>query len=57
MGSGYRVRGDLIPLSFLVIKTYMDTVPVELLEVSRLDGASYHRSDRVIEGMTAGSLR
>jgi raffinose/stachyose/melibiose transport system permease protein len=31
------------PLSFLVIKTYMDTVPVELLEVSRLDGASYHR--------------
>ncbi len=35
--------GISFPLSFLVIKTYMDTVPVELLEVSRLDGASYHR--------------
>lgn len=31
------------PLSFLVIKTYMDTIPHELLEVARLDGASYHR--------------
>lgn len=31
------------PLSFLVIKTYMDTIPHELVEVARLDGASYHR--------------
>jgi raffinose/stachyose/melibiose transport system permease protein len=35
--------GISFPLCFLIVKTYMDTIPAELLEVSRLDGASYHR--------------
>lgn len=35
--------GISFPLCFLVVKTYMDTIPAELLEVSRLDGASFHR--------------
>jgi len=35
--------GISFPLSFFIIKTYVDTLPAELLEVSRLDGASYHR--------------
>jgi raffinose/stachyose/melibiose transport system permease protein len=35
--------GVSFPLGFLIIKTYMDTIPTELLEAGRLDGASYHR--------------
>jgi len=42
-GVALTYAGISFPLSFLIIKTYMDTIPGELLEVSRLDGASYHR--------------
>ncbi len=35
--------GISFPLCFLIIKTYMDTIPRELLEAGRLDAASYHR--------------
>src|SRR5581483_6122224 len=36
--------GISLPLSFLIIKTYMDTIPRELLEAAHMDGASYHRT-------------
>jgi len=35
--------GFSFPLSLLIIKTYMDTIPHELLEAARIDGASFHR--------------
>jgi raffinose/stachyose/melibiose transport system permease protein len=35
--------GVSFPLGFLVIKTYMDTIPGEILEAGRIDGASFHR--------------
>ena len=35
--------GISFPLGFLIIKTYMDTIPHELVEAARIDGASYHR--------------
>jgi raffinose/stachyose/melibiose transport system permease protein len=34
--------GISFPLGFLIVKTYMDTIPAELLEAGRIDGASFH---------------
>ena len=38
--------GISFPLCFLIIKTYMDTIPVELLEAAAIDGASFHQTFR-----------
>lgn len=35
--------GTTLPVGFLIIKGYMDTIPEELLEAARIDGASFHR--------------
>jgi raffinose/stachyose/melibiose transport system permease protein len=35
--------GMSIPMSLLIIKSYMDSIPREILEASYIDGASYHR--------------
>ncbi len=35
--------GISFPLCFLIIKTYMDTIPFELLEAASIDGASFHQ--------------
>jgi raffinose/stachyose/melibiose transport system permease protein len=36
--------GISFPTGFLIIKTYMDTIPRELLEAAHIDGASFHRA-------------
>lgn len=36
--------GISFPLGFLIIKSFMETIPRELLEASRIDGASFHRT-------------
>lgn len=35
--------GTMLPVGFLIIKGYMETIPEELLEAARIDGASFHR--------------
>ncbi|MCA9911465.1 MAG: carbohydrate ABC transporter permease [Anaerolineae bacterium] len=35
--------GISFPLCFLIIKTYMDTIPLELIEAASIDGASFHQ--------------
>ncbi|MFN8563226.1 MAG: carbohydrate ABC transporter permease [Anaerolineae bacterium] len=35
--------GIMFPTCFLIIKTYMDTIPNELVEAASIDGASYHQ--------------
>ncbi|HID31404.1 MAG TPA: carbohydrate ABC transporter permease [Desulfobacterales bacterium] len=35
--------GISMPLSLLVIKTYMDTIPQEIIEAARIDGANFHQ--------------
>lgn len=32
-----------LPLSFIIIKTYMDTIPYDILEAAYIDGASIHQ--------------
>ncbi|TDE07955.1 carbohydrate ABC transporter permease [Jiangella asiatica] len=34
--------GLFFPLGFLIVKTYMDTTPMEIIEAARVDGASFH---------------
>lgn len=34
--------GISMPVGFLIVKGYMDTIPYELLEAARVDGASFH---------------
>ena len=41
-GLSLTYAGVFFPLGFLVVKTYMDTTPAEILEAARLDGASFH---------------
>ena len=41
-GLALTYAGISFPLSFLIIKTYMDTIPAELLEAGRMEGASFH---------------
>jgi len=48
LGVALVYAGLFFPLGFLVIKTYMDTTPVEILEAARIDGASFHRVFRSI---------
>ncbi|CAM3390064.1 carbohydrate ABC transporter permease [Marinicrinis lubricantis] len=41
--------GVSLPLSVIIIKTYMDTIPYEIVEASFIDGASIHKTfSRVI---------
>jgi len=48
LGVGLVYAGLFFPLGFLVVKTYMDTTPPEILEAARMDGASFHRVFRSI---------
>jgi raffinose/stachyose/melibiose transport system permease protein len=41
-GVGLVYAGIFFPTGFLIIKTYIDTIPTELFEAARIDGASYH---------------
>jgi raffinose/stachyose/melibiose transport system permease protein len=41
-GVGLVYAGIFFPTGFLIIKVYVDTIPHELLEAARIDGASYH---------------
>ncbi len=34
--------GTTLPVGFLIIKGYLDTIPEELFEAARIDGASFH---------------
>jgi raffinose/stachyose/melibiose transport system permease protein len=34
--------GITLPTGFLIIKTYMDTIPKEIIESAQIDGASFH---------------
>jgi len=46
--------GLFFPLGFLIVKTYMDTVPGEILEAARLDGAGFHSIfGRIVIPLTA----
>lgn len=36
--------GMSAPMSFLIVKTYMDSIPKEVLEASHIDGSSFHRT-------------
>ncbi len=54
LGVALVYAGLFFPLGFLVIKTYMDTTPPEILEAARIDGASFHRVFRsVVVPLTA----
>lgn len=48
LGVALVYAGLFFPLGFLVIKSYMDTTPMEILEAARVDGASFHRIFRSI---------
>jgi len=49
--------GMMLPVGFLIIKTYMDTIPEETLEAARIDGASFHGVFlRIIVPLTAPGL-
>jgi len=34
--------GTSLPVGFLIVKGYMDTIPEEIVEAARIDGASFH---------------
>lgn len=36
--------GISLPISILILKSYMDTIPNEILESAYIDGSSYHRT-------------
>lgn len=42
LGLALVYAGLFFPLGFLVVKTYMDTIPHEIIEAARVDGASFH---------------
>ncbi len=43
LGLSLTYAGISFPLGLLIVKTYMDTIPGELLEAGRIEGASFHR--------------
>ena len=46
--------GLFFPLGFLIVKTYMDTTPPEILEAARMDGAGFHSVfARIVMPLTA----
>jgi raffinose/stachyose/melibiose transport system permease protein len=42
LGLSLVYAGLFFPLGFLIVKTYMDTTPGEILEAARVDGAGFH---------------
>ncbi len=49
--------GTLLPVGFLIVKTYMDTIPEEIVEAARIDGATFHKVFlRVILPLTVPAL-
>lgn len=42
LGLALVYAGVFFPLGFLIVKTYMDTTPPEILEAARIDGAGFH---------------
>ncbi|MDN3310466.1 carbohydrate ABC transporter permease [Microbacterium oryzae] len=54
LGLALVYAGLFFPLGFLIIKTYMDTTPPEILEAARLDGAGFHSVfARIVAPLTA----
>jgi raffinose/stachyose/melibiose transport system permease protein len=41
-GIALTYTGTTLPVGFLIIKGYLDTIPEELFEAARIDGASFH---------------
>jgi raffinose/stachyose/melibiose transport system permease protein len=54
--------GTTLPVGFLIIKGYMETIPEDLLEAARIDGASFHGvffriiCPLVVPGMATASI-
>ncbi|MDR1185857.1 MAG: carbohydrate ABC transporter permease [Bifidobacteriaceae bacterium] len=54
LGLALVYAGLFFPMGFLIVKTYMDTTPPEILEAARLDGASFHAIfARIVMPLTA----
>jgi raffinose/stachyose/melibiose transport system permease protein len=54
LGLALVYAGLFFPLGFLIVKTYMDTTPHEILEAARIDGAGFHTIfTRIIAPLTA----
>lgn len=54
LGLAIVYAGLFFPLGFLIVKTYMDTTPPEILEAARMDGAGFHTVfGRIVAPLTA----
>jgi raffinose/stachyose/melibiose transport system permease protein len=54
LGLSLVYAGVFFPLGFLIVKTYMDTTPPEILEAARVDGAGFHSVfTRIVLPLTA----
>jgi raffinose/stachyose/melibiose transport system permease protein len=54
LGLSLVYAGLFFPLGFLIVKTYMDTTPPEILEAARIDGAGFHTIfARIVMPLTA----
>jgi raffinose/stachyose/melibiose transport system permease protein len=54
LGLALVYAGLFFPLGFLIVKTYMDTTPMEILEAARIDGAGFHTVfARIVVPLTA----
>ncbi|MFT4285041.1 MAG: carbohydrate ABC transporter permease [Protaetiibacter sp.] len=54
LGLALVYAGLFFPLGFLIVKTYMDTTPPEILEAARIDGAGFHTIfARIVMPLTA----
>jgi raffinose/stachyose/melibiose transport system permease protein len=54
LGLSLVYAGLFFPLGFLIVKTYMDTTPIEILEAARIDGAGFHTVfARIVVPLTA----
>lgn len=40
----FTYTGISLPISILILKSYMDTIPNEILESAKIDGSSYHNT-------------
>jgi ABC-type glycerol-3-phosphate transport system permease component len=41
-GIAFTYVGLNLPIGFLIVKTYMDTIPADILEAARIDGCGFH---------------
>lgn len=54
LGLSLVYAGLFFPLGFLIVKTYMDTTPLEILEAAQIDGAGFHTIFvRIVAPLTA----